>query len=106
MDAQTTPPDTQRTGSKNPFTEMWDVIDEMKRCCDAVPESDTTGKLRGKIGRLESTLREAQENEDLTSLRADAQSTEDLVRRVQENDPLTRLLRCVARLNQRIALQP
>lgn len=85
---------------------MWDVLEELKRCCDAVPDCDAMGKLRGKIGRLEGALREAEENDDLSTFRADAQSAEELVRRIHENDPLTRLVRCVARLNERIALQP
>ena len=108
MNAPTTPPedtDTRATRSRKAITAMWDVIEELKRRCDAVPDSDSMGKLRGKIGRLEGALREAEENDDLTTFRADAKSAEDLVRRIHENDPMTRLLRCVTRLNERISLQ-
>jgi hypothetical protein len=87
------------------FDEMWDALAEATRCCQSIPDCDATGKIRGNLGRLETSLREAQQTADLSGFRADAKSAEDLVRRIHDADPLTRLLQCLSALNERIVRQ-
>jgi hypothetical protein len=86
----------------SPFTELWDAIDEAKRCCARIPDCDATGKLRGKLWRLESSLMEAEERGDLTAFVVTARSAEELVRQIHDADPVTRLLNCLRALNARV----
>jgi hypothetical protein len=94
--------DQTRQASSVQFAEMWDAIAELKRCCAAIPDSDATGKLRGKLWRLETSLREAEQAGDATTFRSDAKSAEELVRRIHHEEPLSRFLDCLSALNARI----
>jgi hypothetical protein len=84
------------------FAEVWAAVAELQQCGAAVPDCDATGKLRGKLWRLETTLKEAEATGDLAAFRAEAQSAEALLRRIVDADPLSRMLRCVQQLNERI----
>ena len=86
----------------SPFTDLWDAIDEAKRCCAGIPDCDATGKLRGKLWRLESSLMEAEARGDFTAFVATARSVEELVRRIHDADPVTRLLNCLHALTARV----
>jgi hypothetical protein len=104
---QTSPPmNNQKTaehdGDRALFVEMWAAIAELQRCCAAIPDCDATGKLRGKVWRLEAALRDAEGSGDLTAFCADANGAEELVRRIHDAEPLTRMLRCLSALNERI----
>jgi len=81
---------------------LWVAIEELKRCCAAIPECDATAKLRGKVGRLESSLREAEQSGNFTPFETDAKATEEMVKRIHDADPLTQFLQCAVALNQRI----
>jgi hypothetical protein len=87
------------------FDEIWDALAEATRYCQSIPDWDAPGKLRRKLGRLETALREAQQTGDLSGFRADAKSAEDLVRQICDTEPLTRLLQCLSALNERIVRQ-
>ena len=83
-------------------TALWDAIAEFRQCCETLPECDSTGKLRGKLGRLEESLRQAEDSGDLAEFRRESQLAAQLVERIHDADPLTRLLACVNGLNRRV----
>lgn len=83
-------------------TALWDAIAEFRQCCETLPECDSTGKLRGKLGRLEESLRQAEDSGDLAEFRRESQLAAQLVERIHDADPLTRLLACVNALNSRV----
>ena len=82
--------------------QLWAAIEELRRCCAAIPECDATAKLRGKVGRLESSLREAEQSGNLTAFKTDAKATHDLVKTVHDADPLTQFLQCIVALKERV----
>ena len=90
------------TAETTPFTEMWDAVDEAKRCCAGIPDCDATGKLRGKLWRMEASLIEAENCGDLAAFVATARSAEEFVRRIHDADPVTRLLNCLRVLNAHV----
>ena len=101
MNNQTT---AEHDGDRVPFAEMWAAIAELQQCCAAVPDCDATGKLRGKLWRLETSLKDAEAGGDLTEFRADAKAAEALVRRIHDAEPLTRMLQCLSALTERIGV--
>ena len=84
------------------LAEMSAALAELRQCCAAIPDCDSTGKLRGKVWRLETTLRDSEASGDLTAFRADVKAAEELVQRVHDAEPLTRMLRCLSALRDRI----
>ena len=84
------------------LAELWAAIEELRRCCAAIPDCDATAKLRGKVGRLESSLREAEQSGNLTPFKTDAKATADMVKRIHDADPLTQFLQRVVALNERV----
>jgi hypothetical protein len=82
--------------------ELWAAIEELRRRCAAIPECDATAKLRGKVGRLESSLREAEQSGNLTPFKSETKAAHEMVKRIHDADPLTQFLQCVVALNERV----
>ena len=93
----------EHDGDRVPFAEMWAAIAELQLCCAEIADCDATGKLRGKLWRLETSLKEAEASGDLTEFRVNAKAAEALVRRLHGAEPLTRMLECFLALNERLA---
>jgi hypothetical protein len=83
-------------------TALWEAIVEFRQCCETLPECDSTGKLRGKLGRLVESLKHAENSGDLAEFRRESQLAGQLIQRIHDADPVTRLLACVDALNRRI----
>ena len=47
----------EHDGDRVPFAEMWAAIAELQLCCAEIADCDATGKLRGKLWRLETSLK-------------------------------------------------
>lgn len=94
----------EHDGDRVLFAEMWAVIAELQQCCAAVADCDATGKLRGKLWRLETSLKDAEASGDLTVLKVDAQAAEALVRRIHDAEPLTRMLQWLSALNEQMGV--
>jgi hypothetical protein len=84
------------------LAELRAALEELRRCCAAIPECDATAKLRGKVGRLESSLREAEQTGNFTPFKTDAKATQEMVKRIHDADPLTQFLQCMVVLNERV----
>ena len=84
------------------FDRLWTEVTELKRWCAAIPDADSTGKIRGKLAYLETSLTESRASGDLASFRCSVGALEELVRRIHAADPLTQLCRRVADLKQTI----
>ena len=84
------------------LAEMSAALAELRQCCAAIPDWDATGKLRGKVWRLENALRDAEASGDLSAFRADVNAAIELVQRIHDAEPLTRMLRCLSALHERM----
>ena len=99
----------EHDGDRVSFAEMWAVVRELQQSCAAVADCDSTGKLRGKLWRLETALKDAEASGDLSVFRGEAKAAEELVRRIHDAEPITRMFRRLSALNERIgasAVQP
>jgi hypothetical protein len=102
MNAPTSDEHSHASDSLRERTALWDAVAEFRQCCETLPECDSTGKLRGKLGRLIESLRLAENSGDLAEFRRESQRAGQLVQRIHDSDPVTRLLACVNALNRRI----
>ena len=71
--------------------ELWAAIEELRRCCAAIPDCDATAKLR-----------EAEQSGNLTPFKTETKATQEMVRRIHDADPLTQFLQCVVALNEQV----
>jgi len=84
------------------FDRLSTQLAELKRWCAAIPDADSTGKIRGKLAHLEMSLTELQRNGDRASFRRDVEALDELLRRIHATDPLTQLCQRVAALRQTV----
>jgi hypothetical protein len=82
------------------FDRLTTQVTELKRWSAAIPDADSTGKIRGKLAQLETSLTESRASGDVASFRRGVEALDELVRRIHAADPLTQLCQRVIALRQ------
>lgn len=81
-------------------------IETLHHLCESLPECDAVGKLRGKLGRLQSAVADYKRDGDAGPLCQELSAAHAIVQRFHDADPLTRMLQTVSELRRTIDNQP
>jgi hypothetical protein len=77
-------------------------IESLHHLCESLPECHAVGKLRGKLGRLQSAMADYKRDGDAGPLREELSAAHGIVQHFHDADPLTRMLRTLTALRQTI----
>ena len=77
-------------------------LQEVEHLCSALPECDASGKLRGKLARLDWSLRSFAATGDLSPFREDLRSARAFVEYLHSLEPLTQLLARLSALDRQL----
>jgi hypothetical protein len=72
----------------------------LNQLCKSLPECDATGKLRGKLGRLQSAIADYGRDGDIERLRQELSAAHGIVQRFHDADPLTQMLQTLSALRR------
>jgi hypothetical protein len=82
---------------------------QLERCiaslndlCESIPECDAKGKLRGKLGRLQSAAADYRRDGDVGPLCQELSGAHAIVQRFHDAEPSSRMLQTLAALRQTI----
>jgi hypothetical protein len=75
-------------------------IESLHHLCESLPECDAVGKLRGKLGRLQSAMADYKRDGDAGPLRQELSAAHGIVQHFHDADPLTRMLQTLSALRQ------
>ena len=77
-------------------------IASLNHLCESLPECDAKGKLRGKLGRVQSAAADYNDNGDLGVLRQELSAAQALVERFHDAEPISRMLQALSALRRTI----
>jgi len=75
-------------------------LESLHTLCESLPECDAVGKLRGKLGRLQSAMADYKRDGDAGPLRQELSAALGIVQRFHDADPLSRMLETLATLRR------
>lgn len=81
-------------------------VESLHHLCESLPECDAVGKLRGKLGRLQSAMADYTRNGDAGPLCQELSAAHGIVQHFHDADPLTRMLQMLAELRRTIDNHP
>jgi hypothetical protein len=77
-------------------------IASLNQLCESLPECDAVGKLRGKLGRLQSAVADYKRDGNAGQLRQDLSAAHAIVQRFHDADPVTQMLQTLSALRRTI----
>jgi hypothetical protein len=77
-------------------------IELLHHLCETLPECDAAGKLRGKLGRLQSAMADYKRNGDAGPLREELSAAHAIVQRFHDTEPISRMLQTLSALRRTI----
>jgi hypothetical protein len=75
-------------------------IASLNQLCESLPECDAKGKLRGKLGRLQSAVADYKRDGDAGPLRQELSAAHVLVQRFHDAEPISRMLQTLSALQR------
>jgi hypothetical protein len=75
-------------------------IASLHHLCESLPECDAAGKLRGKLGRLQSAMADYKRDGDAGPLRQELSAAHAMVRRFHDVEPISRMLQALSALQE------
>jgi hypothetical protein len=80
---------------------------QLERClaslnhlCESLPECDAKGKLRGKLGRLQSAIADYKRDGHAGPLCQELSAAHGIVQRLHDAEPLTQMLQTLSALRR------
>jgi hypothetical protein len=70
--------------------------------CESLPECDAKGKLRGKLGRLQSAVADYKRDGQVGPLSQELSGAHSMVRRFHDAEPISRMLQTLAALRHTV----
>jgi hypothetical protein len=77
-------------------------IASLNHLCESLPECDAKGKLRGKLGRLQSAVADYKRDGHIGPVCQDLSAAHDIVQRFHDAEPISRMLQKLSALRQTI----
>jgi len=74
----------------------------LNHLCESLPECDAKGKLRGKLGRLQSAVADYKRDGHVDPVRQELSAAHALVQRFHDAEPISRMLQAVSALRRTI----
>jgi len=82
---------------------------QLERClaslnhlCESLPECDAKGKLRGKLGRLQSAVADYKRDGHVGPLSQELSGAHSMVQRFHDAEPISRMLQALAALRHTV----
>jgi hypothetical protein len=90
------------TMDRQDFSQLERCIESLHHLCESLPECDAAGKLRGKLGRLQSAMADYKRDGDLGPLRQELSAAVALVQRFHDAEPISRMLQTLSALRRTV----
>jgi len=84
------------------FSQLERSIESLHHLCESLPECDAAGKLRGKLGRLQSAMADYQRDGDAGPLRQELSAAHAIVQRFHDAEPISRMLQTLSALRRTV----
>jgi len=81
-------------------------IASLNHLCESLPECDAKGKLRGKLGRLQSAVADYKRDGHVGPVCEELSAAHALVQRFHDAEPISLMLQALSALRQTIERQP
>jgi hypothetical protein len=85
---------------RHDLSQLERCIESLHHLCESLPECDAVGKLRGKLGRLQSAMADYKRDGDAGPLRHELSAAHAIVQRFHDADPLNRMLETLSTLRR------
>jgi hypothetical protein len=77
-------------------------IASLNHLCESLPECDAKGKLRGKLGRLQSAVADYQRDGHVGPLYQELSAAHGIVQRFHDAEPISRMLQTLSALRRAV----
>ena len=77
-------------------------IASLNQLCESLPECDAVGKLRGKLGRVQSAMADYKRDGNAGPLRQELRAAHAILQRFHDAEPISRMLQALFALRRTV----